>query len=128
MKIVLALLSLLAAPAFSQPDVVFETEYDVVLTVGESQYRSQSTARVENNQVIPIEFPKYKVELKMSLWDASKYIVETSILESVDGTWVKIDVDDSGGFGGSIGSFNSFSWNGDGIGLNIGFSISIAPE
>ena len=40
MKVVPALVLLLAAPAFSQSDAVFETEYDVVLTIGENQYRS----------------------------------------------------------------------------------------
>lgn len=126
MKVVPALVLLLSAPALSQSDAVFETEYDVVLTINENQHRSQGTARVENNDVIAIEFQDYKVELRVSLFEADKFIVETSIFERAEENWVRMGNDESGGFGGGVGNFSSFSWNGDGLGLNIAFINSIA--
>ena len=126
LRILLALLLLSVAPAFSQSDAVLETEYDVVLTIGENQYRSQNTARVESNHVIAVEFQEYIVELRVSLWEADKFIVKTSILERVKEDWVRMGNDESGGFGGGIGIFNSFHWNGGDIRLDIAVTVSIA--
>jgi len=126
MRVVLALFLLLAAPSFSQSDAVLETEYDALLTIGENQYRSQDTARVENNHVVAVEFQEYKVELRISLLEADVFIVETSILERVKENWVRIGNDESRGFGGNIGSFYSFNWIVDDIRLGVAITVSIA--
>ena len=116
-------LSLLIAPSHASAQTVFASNYDLVLTVGDTQYRATNRVQVEDGHVIPVKFHRIRVDLEVSSVGSDKFQVLITILEQIDGEWFQTDVGPEG-FGGRIGAPLQFSWNGDNMRLNVAINVS----
>lgn len=111
-------------PDLSLAQTTFASNYDVILTVGDAQYRAQSRVRVADGSTIPIEFTRFRVNLNVSSIDSERFQVLLTIDERIDREWIRLDVDPEG-FGGAFGAPLRFAWNGNSVRLNIAFIASI---
>jgi hypothetical protein len=120
----LCVLVLVLAPTYSIAQTVFAVDYHVVLTIGDSQYVARSSVRVKDGHIIPVEFERHRVDLEVSSYKDDMFLILVTILERSNGTWAQMDDADPEGFGGRIGSFHGFDWNGDNMRLNMAITVS----
>ena len=121
----LCVLVSVVAPTYSMAQTVFAADYHVVLTIHDTQYIARSKVRVEDGHIIPVEFEHHRVDLEVSSYKGDMFLVSVTIFERSNGMWVQKDDADPGAFGGRIGSFHGFDWNGDDMRLNMAITVSI---
>ncbi len=78
---------------------------------------------MRDGHIIPIQFQRYKIEMKISSLDDDRFEVIITIFEKIDRSWVQLDADPQG-FGGSLGTPVEYRWNHDDIRLNIAIIVS----
>jgi len=111
------------APTYSIAQTVFTVDYHVVLTIDHSQYVARNMVRVKDGHIIPVEFERHRVDLQVASFKEDMYSILITILERSNDTWVQMDDADPGGFGGRIGSFHGFDWNGDDMQLSMAIEL-----
>jgi hypothetical protein len=113
----------LGGPSFSLGETVFSLEYHVVLTIGDSQYQARNTMDTADGEVVSIPLQDYRCDLTVSSYEQDKFLISIALFERIEGSWVQMDADPKG-FGGRIGSFHTFDWNGDNEQLGIAMTVT----
>lgn len=121
---ILVFLILSTAPSYVGAEVVFRSNYDVILTVEGNRYHSQSRAQVRDGHTIPIVFHDYRIELAIFLASDEKFSVVVTVFENLRGSWYQMDID-SLSFEGGFGIPVEYRWNRARIELDIAIVVSV---
>ena len=121
---ILIFLILGVAPIYVGAEVVFRSNYDVILTVEGNRYHSQSRSQVRDGHAIPIVFHDYRIELAVSSATDEKFSVVVTIFEYLRGSWYQMDID-SLSFEGGFGIPVEYRWNSARIELDIAIVVSV---
>lgn len=121
---ILIFLILGIAPNYVGAEVVFRSNYDVILTVEGNRYQSQSRAQVRDGHAIPIVFHDYRIELAIFSASDEKFSVVVTVFEILQGNWYQMDID-SLSFEGGFGIPVEYRWNSARIELDIAIVVSV---
>ncbi len=121
---ILIFLILGIAPNYVGAEVVFRSNYDIILTVEGNRYQSQSRAQVRDGRVIRIVFHDYRIELAVSSASDEKFSVVVTVFEILQGNWYQMDID-SLSFEGGFGIPVEYRWNSARIELDIAIVVSV---
>ena len=121
------LLSVSGSPVSAQSILVFATNYDAILVVGESESRITSRSSVRNGSTIPIQFQKHRINITLSGAEPGEFRAEINIFERTPDGWYLINTDPLS-FGGAYTTPVEYQWRLGEIYLNLAIVVSVADH
>ena len=121
----LMMIGVSAAPA--QSTLVFATNYDAILVVGESESRITSRSNVRNGSTIPIQFQRHIINITLSGAEPGEFRAEINIFKRTPDGWYLINTDPLS-FGGAYTTPVEYQWRLGEIYLNLAIVVSVADH
>jgi len=127
--LIAALLSLQPLAAIGRADTpaVFAANYDLILVANETRFQATSKARVASGSPIPVDFGRFRVDMKLSAAEADKVVVRLEIYERSNGAWYAIEADGLA-FEAELVSPVAFEWESAGLEIDLALIVSEAPS
>jgi hypothetical protein len=122
----LLLACLLLESALANAELIFISNYDVELAIGDSVSQIQAQSRVRDGSTFPIDFQDYRVTVSVDDTGDGAYSASLKLLERADGSWYQVNVDKIA-FTGTYSIPVDFKWRVDDIALSLAISITPAP-
>ncbi len=121
----LMMMGISAAPA--QSTLVFATNYDAILVVGESESRITSRSKVRNGNTIPVQFQKHRINITLSEVAPGEFKAEVNVFERTPDGWYLINTDPLL-FGGDYTTPVEYQWRLGEVYLNLAIVVSVADH
>lgn len=117
----------LAAVARADTPAVFAANYDLILIADDRRFQATSKARVSSGSAIPVDFGRFRVDMKLSDAEADRVGVTLEIYERSNGAWYAIETDGLA-FETELVSPIGFEWESAGFEIDLALIVSEAPS
>ena len=104
-----ALAIIFFATAYAQDPPVLAANFDLALTVGETEYTARSNAMVRSGNEIPVELGRFKVGLKITALSDGLFSIQIPVFEKNDGSWYQLNTP-TPEFDGELGAPVEIAW------------------
>lgn len=117
----------LAAATSAQSVLIFASNYDAKLVIDGHVSHITNRAKVRNGSIIPIEFQKHRIDIKISEEADSKFRADINLFERSGGNWYQVNADELS-FEGNYTTPVEYQWNVGGVSLDLAIIVSIARQ
>lgn len=113
--------------ALPQSPVIYTSNYDVLLHVGDATRQIRSRAKVCSGHVIPLDFQNHRIDLRVAEISSEKYSVEIAIFELSQGDWYQLNTENLT-FEGQLGIPTQFSWESGELALDLAMVVGLMRQ
>ena len=113
--------------AYAQDPPVLAANFDLALSVDDTEYTARNNAMVRSGNEIPVELGHYKVGLKITALPDHSFSIHLPVYEKTDGAWYQTNVP-TPVFDGELGAPVEILWESAGLKVDLAIIVGLADR